>query len=89
MNSGAATLSEEDFPLAVRTARSGGRSRRFVWLVAVGIADQRDEPVAAGNVLFEFFEQRTAVLLEILLYDNLGADRAQVAAQLLAAVLEL
>jgi hypothetical protein len=29
------------------------------------------------------------VLLEILLYDNLGADRAQVAAQLLAAVLEL
>ena len=49
----------------------------------------RDDPVAAGDVVFEFFEQRTAVLLKILLHDDLCADRAEVAAQLFAAVLEL
>jgi hypothetical protein len=44
-------------------------------LPAVGVAHQDDHTVARRNILLQFFQQRAAVLLKILLHDHGRADR--------------
>ena len=80
---------EEILPLAIRAARLSGGTRRFLWLIAIGIADKGNDAIARGDVTLQLLHQGSAMLLEILLHHNLSADRAQIATQRVAAGLKL
>jgi hypothetical protein len=53
------------------------------------VSDERDDPVALGDVLFKLLDQGARSLLEVLLYPHLAADGTQVACKRVAARLEL
>ena len=80
---------EAVLPLSVRTRRIDRRHGVARGFEAVGIADERDDPVALGDVFLQALDERTRPLLEILLHAHLAADGAQVAGQRVAAGLEL
>jgi len=77
------------FPLGVGASGCIVRRRGAFRRPTVGATDQGNDAITGINRVLELFQQRSAVLLEILLYHHFCTHRCQIAAQGIATCLEL